>query len=347
MADRDQAQEAVARYGLCGGAGIVRQLDATHAAFQVKAGDRLYALRQFNAYTKAENLRTQFLLAELMQNAGLRTPLPVPAPDGEPFVEVQARLWSLFPWCHGRPGRAESIEDLAVLTSVQGAWVECCERLRSGSRWDDIVRSAEKSRQRKGWAWVVPLDQVPAFAREHAVIERARAEAPAGPHRTPFLQLLPEVEAAIDEFDGLLEEHGVCDLPHVVTHGDFWASNIRISGSEAVVLDLDCFSFEPRIADFARAANWYYRERSATENAHLFRRFQARARLGVEEAEALPLMMCAHDLYYAVGHVLLFLCEEEPAAQSRLVRSIQSEARAAQRYRHGSASVLRMFLSSV
>lgn len=356
MEINQQARKAVEKYDLGGSAEIVHQLEATHAAFQAKAGGRLYALRQFNSYMNEEDLRMQFRLTELMQDAGLKTPVPIRVRDGEVFVEVEHRLWALFPWCDGHFGRSDCIEDLSVLTSTQGAWVECCERLRPSPHWSKIVHSARKFRQRKSWAWVVPLDQVPRFAEEHKVIHRARCEAPEGPNREAFLNLLPEVYSGICKFEELLKQQGIHDLPHTVTHGDFWASNIIISDAEqaasslphreATVLDLDCYSFEPRITDFARAANWYYKERSESENAYLLKRFQKRARLSVEEIEALPLMMCAHDLYYAVGHVFLFL-QEDRDGQSQMIAAIQREMRAAERYQRERDTILRMFLRSV
>jgi Ser/Thr protein kinase RdoA (MazF antagonist) len=195
---------------------------------------------------------------------------------------------------------------------------------------------------------------VPRFAEEHKLIHRARCEAPEGPNREVFLDLLPEVYSGIHKFEELLKQQGIHDLPHIVTHGDFWASNIIIISdseqavsslphSEATVLDLDCYSFEPRITDFARAANWYYKERSESENAYLLKRLQEKARLSAEEIEVLPLMMCAHDLYYAVGHVFLFL-EEGINGQRQMIAAIQREMRAAERYQRERDRILRMFL---
>jgi Ser/Thr protein kinase RdoA (MazF antagonist) len=140
-----------------------------------------------------------------------------------------------------------------------------------------------------------------------------------------------------------LRDQAVSQLPHTVTHGDFWASNICVSDEGSTVLDLDCYSFEPRVTDFARAANWYYQTRSASENASLFRHFQEKARLSVQEAEALPLMMCAHDLYYAIGHVLLFL-HENPESQARLLARIQFEIRAPERYQQDRDRIRHMFM---
>ena len=345
------AQKALKGYDLGGEAQILRPLEATHAAFQVRAGDRLYALRQFNPYMDAGDLRTQFLLAKLMRDAGLKTSVPIPARDGEIFVEVDYRLWALFPWCEGRPGQGDCVEDLGVLTSTQGIWIECGERLRSNPDWETIVCTARTFRHRKSWAWIVPLDQVPRFVDEHRIIQWAHgeaAEAPESPERNAFLDLLAEVYTKICEFEELLKEQGICELPHTVTHGDFWASNVILSHGEGVVLDLDCFSFEPRITDFARAANRYYQERSASENADLFRQFQERARLRMEEAGSLPLMMCAHDLYYAVGHVLLFLDEAgNPDGQRGMIEAIRSEMKAPERVQRERDSILRMFLKGV
>jgi len=193
----------------------------------------------------------------------------------------------------------------------------------------------------------VPLDQIPRYEKEHRVIQRARSEAPDGTHLKTFLDLLPQVYSSICKFEELLKEQNIYELPHTIAHGDFWVSNISISDGGAVVLDLDCYSFEPRITDFARAANWYYKERCAFENTYLFSQFQERARLSMEEAEALPLMMCAHDLYYAVGHVLLFLEEDEPDAQDQLIKSIQFELKAPERYQQERDRILRMFLGDV
>jgi len=344
MTSSDGAREALEAYSLSGPATLVRQLEATHVAFQVQAGERLYALRQFNPYITAEALTEQFRLARLMCEIGLNVSVPVCASDGSAFVEVADGFWALFPWCDGRPGQRDRIDDLRVLAAMQGKWIACAERLSSRPEWEGIERVASEFRRRKSWAWVVPLDQLPRFAREQQVIERARQEAPGGPHRQAFLDLLPEVDSRIREFDGLLRENGVHDLPHTVTHGDFWASNICISEDGAVVLDLDCFSFEPRIADFARAANWFHTDTTPQENASLLRQFQGQARLSEEELRALPLMMCAHDLYYAVGHVLLFLTEDA-ASQAHLIGQIESEVKAADRFEREGEEIMSMFLT--
>jgi Ser/Thr protein kinase RdoA (MazF antagonist) len=340
---RQQAYRAIERYDLVRNAEIVHQLDATHAAFQVSAGENLYVLRQFNPYMDVGDLRIQFRLARLIQDAGLGTPTPMAAQNGEAFVEIENRIWALFPWCSGRSGRSNHLGDLSILASKQGEWVACCECIRSNPQWESIIRSAAKFRRRKSWAWIMPLDQVPRFAMDHMVFQKARSEVPEGPHSSIFLALLSEVYASICKFEDLLKKHGIHDMPHTVTHGDFWASNIVVSDDEAAVLDLYCYSFEPRVTDFARAANWYYRDWNELQNACLFRQFQEHAQITKEEAEALPMMMCAHDLYYAIGHILLFL-EEDSDAQARLITSIQSEMKSPERYESEKDKILRMFL---
>jgi Ser/Thr protein kinase RdoA (MazF antagonist) len=323
----------------------VGAVEATHAAFRVRAGDASYLLRQFNPYLEVDDLRAQFRLAELMDASGLRTPRPIRTREREPFVAVQGRLWALFPWCEGRSGSGSSHADLMLLAAAQGAWIEQSQRLPESLHWDSIVCSAWKFRQRKSWAWVVPLDRVPQFATRHRVLETARRANLSGPHGEAFLPLLDQVEAGLHEFAELLAAQRVDALPHAITHGDFWASNLQIGEDGVNVLDLDCFTYEPRVTDFARAANWYHKQHTPPENAALFARFQGPARLTAEEREALPLMMCAHDLYYAVGHVLLFLEEQEATARSRLLDSITSEAQAARRYRREREAILSTFLS--
>lgn len=338
------AEEALGKYGIDGDVKIVQQLEATHAVFQVRAGKELSVLRQFNPYMRADDLRTQFLLAELMREGGLQISTPRAAADGEAFVEVGGRLWALFPWCEGRPGRGDCLEDLGVLAGLQGSWVASGERLRSNPHWSTVVSRAESFRQRKSWAWAVPLDRVGRFARQHKIIERGRAEVREGPHHATYLDLLTQVDTSVREFEGLLRQKRTQELPHTVTHGDFSVNNIRIWDDRSAVLDLDCFSFEPRTTDFARTANWCYGTVSGAEKARLLERFQLEARLSTDEVEALPLMMCAHDLYYAVGHVLLFLSEDDPEEQRHLLTSIEKETKAPHRYRLERDSILGEFL---
>ncbi|UCH35913.1 MAG: phosphotransferase [Armatimonadota bacterium] len=295
------------------------------------ASGRAFALRQFNPCAHPDDLRAQFLLTELMCELGLRTPVPVAAKNGQLLVEVRERLWALFPWVEGRPGRAERAEDMAIMAAVQGDWVACADQLKSDERWPEIVACARKYRQRKPWAWVVPLDQVPSFARQQRVIERARTEGPLGINAAEFASLVSELERAITDFEDLLVSSGVREMPHTVTHGDLWPSNIVVDRQGAVVLDLDCYSLEPRVTDFARAASLFLQGRSGARNAHLFQRFQARARLSQREADVLPLMMCAFDLYHGASRLLLLLAEPKLEDRARLVPVIRSDAQAAQR----------------
>ncbi|MEW6686195.1 MAG: phosphotransferase [Candidatus Edwardsbacteria bacterium] len=346
MMDDQKAQKVIEKYNLDEKAEIVCELKATHRAFRVRAGNKLYALRKFNPYMDAEDLRVQFLFATLMQHAGLNTNIPILTKDGETFVEVKGELWALFPWCDWRCGNDDCMDDLLVLSSIQGLWINCCEKLRSHSLWDAIVCNAQKFRQRKSWAWVIPLDQVPRFVEECKIIQKAESEVSDSPYRERFLNLLPQVYSGICKFDRILKEQEIHTLPHMVTHGDFHPSNVFVSNKkEVAVFDLDCYSFEPRITDFARAANWYYNKRSGLEKARLFKKFQMHAHLSEEEIEALPLMMCAHDLYYAVGHIILFPGEPEDN-QYRLIKSIQRELKAPERYQRMHDDILHAYLKN-
>ncbi|MFA5031733.1 MAG: phosphotransferase [bacterium] len=328
----DTMMKVIKEYSSSKTAGIKCKLEATNLAFQVKIDKKLYALRQFNRYMNAKDLSMQFLLAKLINTSGLKTPRPVLTRNGKEFVKVDDRLWALFPWCNGQAGGKEKLGDLKILVSTQGKWVECSTTLNSHPELKPIIKSAKKFRRRKSWAWVVPLDKVPEFAKEHPVIRKI----PTGKHHKILSSLLPELQSNICEFEELLKKHRIHELPHIVTHGDFWASNIVISGKEAVILDMDCYSFEPRITDFAKAANFYYKEHSNSENASLFKEFQKYAKLSKEEIETLPLLMCAHDLYYAVGHLFL---GDLPS-----IRAIKLEMKAAQRYKKEHGKILNIFL---
>ena len=124
----------------------------------------------------------------------------------------------------------------------------------------------------------------------------------------------------------------------------FIRNNIYKTDDAVLVLDMECYGFEPRITDFARTANWFYKKRTPTEKADLLRRFQQQAQLTVTEIEILPLMMCAHDLYYAVLHLFLFLVQDDDLAeQQRLIGAIQWEMRAAERFERERDTILRAY----
>jgi|ETNmetMinimDraft_30_1059905.scaffolds.fasta_scaffold601849_1 hypothetical protein len=55
--------------------------------------------------------------------------------------------------------------------------------------------------------------------------------------------------------------------------------------------------------------------------------------------------MCAHDLYYAVFHALLFLEEDATRdGQGRMLRAMQREMCATDRYRDERDGILRAFI---
>ena len=338
-----QATQALRGYDLGSSAELTRQLDGTHAAFQVAAGNRMFALRQYNPYMVPEHLSVQLRLVRLLADAGLPTITPTVARDGRYYSEAADRLWALFPWYPGRPGSAENIEDLRATASLQGTWVAACEALRASPCWENITQVAGAFRQRKDWAWVIPRDRIPGFFEEHRIAQLVRSRTPDGPLGQAFLGLIPRVEAGLGRFGEMLTKRGVHQMPHTVTHGDFGPMNIRLSDSGPVVLDLDCFSCEPRVTDFARNAGSYYSDWPPDDRQDLFWRFQERAQLSRDELEILPLMMCAENVYYAVGHLLLFVMDS-PEEQKRLLPQIRHEISALDRLPREEGCVLRSFL---
>jgi len=107
----------------------------------------------------------------------------------------------------------------------------------------------------------------------------------------------------------------------MISHGDFWASNICISDRGTHVLDLDCFSYEPRVADFARAAHWFYSQHQPEQNRFLTDRFRSAAGIAPEELAPLPALVAAHNLYYLVGAALRSP-GESAAEQTKIVEDI-------------------------
>ena len=313
-------QSVLDRYGLATRLRSVAELEATHTALRIDANGQSYALRQFNPFMTAADLTVQARLAVALSEAGLPTPPPLPADDGKPFVEVGHRLWALFPWCDGHPGDSRQFDDLVALVEAQGKWVRCAGEIDGTPHWKRILSTASRFRQRKDWAWIVPLDQLPRYV-DRVAMPALSSCILAGTHADRLRGLLPGMSDAASRLRQMLDAQSVSSMPHMISHGDLWASNICISEAGTHVLDLDCFSYEPRMTDFARAAHWYYAKHKLEENRHLMARFRSIADIGPEELRAVPALIFAHDLYYLVGAGLRFPTEPE-AEQAEIVKTI-------------------------
>ncbi len=310
-------------YGLAGEPRGVAELEATHRAFRIDIDGRSYALRQFNPFMTSGDFAAQASLAASLADAGLATPPPLPTNGGERFVRLGDHLWALFPWCDGRPGDSRQSTDLFALVEAQGNWARIAGEIAKSPHWDAILSTARRFRRRKDWAWIVPLDQVPRFVDEEA-LPRLRACSSTGRLADELRCVLSRLSDAALQLAKMLAGNSVSRLPHIVSHGDFWASNICISRQGTYVLDLDCFSYEPRVADFARAAHWFYPQHSPEENRFLLDRFLSVSRIGPEELKPLPVLICSHSLYYSVGAALRFP-GESAAEQSKILEEIRVE----------------------
>jgi len=276
-------------------------------------------------------LRHQFLLADFLCRAGVRVVTSLRTQEDASCVSVGDRLWALFPHQPGRRGNAHSPQDRAQLVALQGRWIAGVERIRAVPEWDLILRTAPRYRQRKSWAWAVPLDRVPQFAAEQLITGSARtALRPAD--KDAVLPVLDSVETAFSPLQELFTRQHIAQRPPTFTHGDFVATNLLIQEKTAWVLDLDCYSYEPRACDFARTLSHWKRKLSEQELRTLARVFQSRARLAKEELEVIPLLICAYELYYAVMHVFLFIEEIGTEDAARTLTAIQEEAQAITRY---------------
>jgi Ser/Thr protein kinase RdoA (MazF antagonist) len=330
MAPRE-IETVLEAYGLGPRSVRLRALKATHRAYHVRAADAAFALRQFNPYMERGHLAAQLTLADLLQETDVRTPPAVPARDGRRFVEVGGRLWAMFPWCEGRRGRKDRAADRLRLAVAAGEWIRAVTHAPPDPRWPDVMAAAGALRQRKDWAWVVPLDRVPAFARQIGALERMRCQ-PAGAAARRLRPAADDVEACLGEFAEAALVRGLGDLPCAVTHGDLFPANMLIApGDKAVLLDLDCFCHEPRAADFARAVCRLWDFGAAAEFDALREAFQGAAELPSEEMASVPLLMAGYYLYYAVVHGLLYLVDDpqqRPSILGRIARETAACRRA-------------------
>jgi Ser/Thr protein kinase RdoA (MazF antagonist) len=310
------------QYGLASEVRSATQLKGTHKAFRIDVNGRSYALRQYNPFMTTDDLTAQTFLAIALSQEGLPTPSPLPAKDKRFFAEVNQRLWVLFPWCEGHPGDSQQFEHLVALVEAQGKWIRCVDRIKKTPHWNLILSAARRLRRRKDWAWIFPLDHLPRFI-ENTAKQKLSSCNLAGKKADDLKILLPGLYQASRELGKMLAAQSIDSLPRMISHGDLWTSNICISGSGTCILDLDCFSHEPRITDFARAAHWYHARNSVEENRLLISRFSNIAEVTEEEIRILPSLIYARDLYFLVGAALRFPFESE-VAQEEIIRMIDN-----------------------
>ena len=310
-------------YGLDPPAVRLQSIEATHQAFRVVARSGEFALRQYNPYTEPQHLAAQFLLADLLQDTPIQTPPSIRTRNGQRFAEVDGGFWALFPWRQGRSGQHGNAEDHRSLAAAAGRWVGGVKQAARKPEWTEVECAAAVFRQRKDWAWVVPLDRVPEFARGIGAVDRMRRDPPKD-SRQQFRETVDDIEACLEEFTTIAKEHGAADLPRCVTHGDLCPENLLIGSEVLTFIDLDCFTYEPRAADLARAVCRLGDNLTEQRLRELLPEFQKIAVLAREEIEAIPLLMAGYYLYYAVMHGLLYLVDT-PAERRRTAARIATE----------------------
>lgn len=270
--DAEEADRALAHYALgptlgqaVSGGGTANAnlvIDTTEGRFFLRRRNPKYSQREFVAFDHA--------LMEHLAAAGLCTPLALPSREGRRWVELDGRVYELYPFMPGGehdPTSEGEVRDSAATLA----------RFHRATR-DMIVPPG------KDW----PRYDAPQLIREGLAEAR---ELDDGSHA----EELGTAEAHLELLQRRLPDERYAALPQLVIHGDYHPANVKFQDGRVVgVFDVDWATRQPRVRDLADGLLFFAAERDAPMDAadiysvtQPFRLTEQRARLFLEAYEGI------------------------------------------------------------
>ena len=305
-----------------------------HQVYRVAAEDRPYALKVHHEYMDEETMSAIARVRAHLRASGVATPDATSARDESRFIEVDGRFCAVYEWADGEASAHDSLDALSAVAGIQGQWIAAMSTFDD----PDAVEILSRPRQRKDWAWIVPLDRLQEAVTQLDPLGQVRAFKTSASYHQEYLRLLPEIESRLAVYRTLLEDWALSEPLHGVTHGDLWAGNVLLTVEGAIVVDLDLCSYEPPLADFARVAAWRRDMLGADGAAKMFSHLRASVSIHDGEIDTVPVLMAAHCLYYQIFHCMLYVREDEGQA-GYLVEGLPSELQAFDEVVSGEADI--------
>jgi Ser/Thr protein kinase RdoA (MazF antagonist) len=229
VTDDDEAIDVVlARFGVQGAATTPITRGKYNEHWRVEDGPARFVLRRYNTERTAAAVRYEHDVLDRLAHTAWPVAAPLPSVDDDSLVELQGRIFALFPFIDGEPGPAHSRAHLRV----KG-------RLLARLHHDLAPIGPEAQRESFGRIWELDGDDgtFNDLLREFGGTQRELASMIRA-HRYRNLRELSRLAYG--------------ELPDQLIHGDFTRENLLFDGARlAGVLDFDHAHLDARVVDLA------------------------------------------------------------------------------------------------
>jgi Ser/Thr protein kinase RdoA (MazF antagonist) len=306
----DLARKTLAHYGLGDFEAlgpIYKPSDSIGVGMQTTKGrNRLW---RYHGFMTPEVVELQHALIAHMGECGVPIKRLIAARDGRTWREIDGQLVAVFEWFTGSTPDLRNSADLILSADLHAAWAKAAARFDPDiADWRGVAR---RWRPRKGWAWVLPTEDLPRVPKVMTLFAAVRDVASPPEHHDRMLERVRDTEARLEEFFEAANALDLARLPRGMNHGVFMfgLADWNLGGT-----DVDDYLYEARIGDVGRMVyaifDWAMSTEERLGRAGLFiERYREQVRLSEAEVRALCLYAWAQQLYYDVFHVALYLAE--------------------------------------
>ncbi len=310
MVLEELARRAVERYDL----GTYEALGPVYEpsdsiAVGVQTTKGRHRLWRHHGFMNPELVELQHAMLRHLDGKGVPVKRLIPTRGGDTWVQVDRQLVTMFEWFGGEQPSLRNRGDLTGVAQLHGAWTRALEDFDPPiDNWREL---ASKWRPRKGWAWVLPTEDLPRVPERMGFFAAVRDVENPPAHHERMLRQVREIETLLQELAELTEELDLAALPRGLNHGVFL---FGLRDWDLTVTDAEDFVHEARIADLARLLfaihdrrmiDYEQRDRAALA----VEAYREIVDLSAQELQALPVLAWGMQLYYDAFHVPLYLAE--------------------------------------
>jgi homoserine kinase type II len=203
----------------------------THWRVVTPAGE--CALRRYNPARLAASIPYEHAMLAHAAARGWPVAVPAKSRDGTTAVETEGRVFALFPWLAGQPGRAHSPAHLRIKGRLLARLHHDLTSFGTGAQRAGFGRIWELDLPLQSSRFATFNEMLREFGREHTRLASAI--------RAQRYRSLRE-----------LARSGYGDLADVELHGDFQRDNLLFDGGDLTgVLDFDNAHRDARVVDVA------------------------------------------------------------------------------------------------
>jgi RNA polymerase sigma-70 factor (ECF subfamily) len=305
------AKETLKRYDL-GSFEAVGSIYEPHDSIGigVQTSTGRHRLWRYHCFMTPEVVELEHAMLAHLAEKGVPVKRLLSARDGTTWQEIDGQLVAVFEWFSGPLPDITNRRDLAQVAGLHARWTLAMQDFDPDiPNWRQLAASW---RARKGWAWILPTEQLPLVRKRMGFLAAVRDLENPPVHHERMLDQVRDTEQRLERFAAMAREYGLADLPRGMNHGVFLLGCIDW---EAMVTDGNDFQYEARVGDFGRLLFGLqdremppYQVRDSMALA--LDTYCERVNPSAKEVRALPVYVWSQFVYYDLFHILLYLCEQ-------------------------------------